>query len=69
MRKPAEFITELRELGPQDMSVILEFLGANLHKAEAHGGGRLNDRLDFALWLHDLSEAAAAAHYGEVPIA
>jgi len=52
-----ELVSELRLLGPQDQNVIFAFIADHLYELRLNSGGRINDLMDFKLFLHELSEA------------
>ena len=52
-----EYVSELRQLGPQSLDVYLHHLADHLYQLRLAGGQRLNDAIDFSLALRELAEA------------
>ena len=64
---PAQLMSHLRELGPQDLNVVLHFLADHLYTATLANGFRLahGDVMDLQQWLRELAEAARMSEFPE----
>ena len=60
-----DLVAELRLLGPQDQNVIFAFIADHLYECRLNTGARLNDAMDFKLFLHEVSEAWRVAEFPE----
>jgi hypothetical protein len=60
-----ELVFDLRLLGPQDQNVIFAFIATRAFQLRLNSGGRINDLMDFKLFLHELSEAWRFADFQE----
>jgi hypothetical protein len=63
---PTELLASLAELGPQDFSVVLQFLADRVYESRLFDGSRIHDAVDFKLWLEQLSIAAHTRRAGLV---
>lgn len=60
-RKPistTDLLADLRLAGPQEFSVVLNFLADRVYEARLKDGRRLRDAMDFKQWLEELAEEA-----------
>jgi hypothetical protein len=63
----SDLISNLRQCGPQSLSVILHYIADRVYEAELPNGAALRDATDFKAWLVDLADEARNVDGMEIP--
>jgi hypothetical protein len=60
-----DLISDYRSLGPQDPHIFPAYVADHLYECRLNSGGRINDLMDFKIFLCELAEAWRMAEFPE----
>jgi hypothetical protein len=58
-----DLISDYRSLGPQDSHIFPAYVADHLYECRLNSGGRINDLMDFKIFLCELAEAWRMAEF------